>query len=164
MKITFLVLLFIAFNSLSLFSTELYDGKIFLKNNDIINAKRISIVKDTVYYSSLDSNKKYSIASDELVKLEADDGNYKVLGLITGGLVGFSTYYIIVSGDKFDTKESIYSSVVGLVLGGVIGEFTSKTKVIFFGQQLSFNITTQTKTLPFAYTQPYQSLSLSINL
>jgi len=164
MKITFIILLFVAFNSTDLVSNELYEGKIVLKNSIIINAERIFIAKDSVYYSDVETNNKYSISSDELNKLEVNDGTYKVLGLLTGGLVGFTSYYIIVPSDKFDTKESIYSAVVGLVLGGIIGEFTSKTSEIYFGKNLSMNIETQTRTLPFTSRSTYQTLIFTINL
>lgn len=169
MKIILLVLLVLLFNSIELISHEIYDGRLFLKNNTIIEAERITISKDTVFYSDLNSTNSYNIPVNELNKLEIRNGTYKTLGLISGGFIGFTTYYLLsnnnlISFNGFETTEAVVYSAIGLILGGTIGELTNKTRDIFFSNQFSVNIFTRSYPLMLSNTNTYQVIYLSINL
>lgn len=164
MKLTLLILIVIIFNSINILSNEIYEGKLFLKNSIIIEAEQITISNDTIFYKDLESSNRYNIATNELNKLEVLEGNYKTLGLISGGFIGFTTYYLLsnnnlISYNGFDTKDAVVCSVFGLVLGGIIGEFSSRKKDIFFRKQFSLNINYRSNPIFHSNTQPYHSFT-----
>ena len=161
MKIIYLVLLFIAFNSGSLFSIEMYDGKIIKTDKNNIDATDIIITRDEIYFKKIGSSIVDSISTSEVKFLKVKDGSYLPYGLVLGGFVGYGIYFGITPSIHLDTQESISFAFIGLVLGGIVGGLTTKTTTLRLYDNFYINLSVKNKELPLINTSNYQILNFA---
>lgn len=162
MKTILLIILSVTMCSVRLLADEVYNGNIVLNGNKSIEANNIRIENFNITYSKVGSSSLDTITVDEVEKLTVVAGNYKIHGLLIGGLTGFMTYHIFTPSESMDSKNMVYFSVVGMVLGGVIGEFTYDTMDIELYKNLSMNFDFDIKQMPLTDLSNHQLVSLSL--
>lgn len=162
MKTLLLTLLSIVFCSISLYANEKYEGKIILTENNNFEATDIIITRDEIYFKKIGSSIVDSISTSDVKFLKVKDGTYLTHGLLLGAIVGYGIYYGVTPSIHLDTQESIYFAFIGLALGGIAGEMTTKTKTLKLYDHFYINISMRNKELPLINIPNFQILNFSV--
>ncbi len=116
--------------------TETHEGKIYLKNNEVIKSKAIMISDSVVKYRLINESKTIVINKNEINKVEIKDGNHGLYGLGAGLVISFF-YSQTIDQFSYDPKTEFYTTYtekemlltiaaggcVGLLLGTLINDY-----------------------------------------
>ena len=94
-------------------------GKIFFNNGEIISAKKIRIVQDTLKYVNNKTLLDSSITISDIKKISFKD---RVIGFTHGFYLGCGTTLLFLAGliSGSDEPGSVYVIVGGFVAGGIL--------------------------------------------
>ena len=163
MKKSILICLYMTFVFLA-FSQETNDitkvhrltkGKLVLIDGTAINFKQLMVLNDSVILINLNSiTSKYS--SEEVYKISRI-GNHAAVGAITSGLGAILggvavTYNWNMNSEHRNKKIPVIvgATIVGAAIGGIVGAFMEKNKLIYKNQKafsfgMDYNMTIEDK-------------------